>query len=78
VGRRVDVELLVDARRIKERLRFKRVQMVHYYARVDPDFPPPVFTPQAATGSFVWYWPDVRRWARRKGLWPVQDGAGGR
>ncbi|MEW6154217.1 MAG: hypothetical protein AB1673_09555 [Actinomycetota bacterium] len=71
MGRRVDVDLLVDARRITELLELKRVQLVHYYLRTDPEFPQPVFTPSATTGSFVWYWPDVRRWAARRGRLPA-------
>ena len=77
MGRRVDVDLLVDAALITQRLHFKRVQMVHYFARADPAFPKPVFTPDAATGSRIWYWPDVVRWARGRGFWPAGESVGG-
>ncbi len=68
VGRRVDVDQLVVARTIAERLGFKRVQLVHYYYRSDDTFPRPVFTvSEGVGGALVWYWPDVERWARRTG-----------
>lgn len=59
----VDVEHLVPARTIAERLGFKRVQLVHYYFRSDPTFPAPVFTlADAARPLRLWYWPDVEIW----------------
>ncbi len=66
--RRVDVEHLVGAREIAERLGLVRVQALHYLRRTDPTFPAPVWTAptQGGTGS-VWYWPDVRKWAKAAG-----------
>ena len=71
MGRRVDVESLVGAREIADRLGFKHPQHVHHYLRHDPKFPRPV----AAIGgptlkTMVWAWPDVERWARRVGKLP--------
>ena len=59
----LDVDQLVAARDIAERLGFKRVQLVHYYFRSDPTFPAPVFTvAEAARPLRLWYWPDVESW----------------
>src|SRR5690242_11764646 len=61
MGRRVDVDQLVGASDIKDRLGFTRVQDVHSTRRRDPAFPEPV----AFIGGgpqhriLVWYWPDV-------------------
>lgn len=71
VGRRVDVDLLVGAGEIVRRLGLKRVQELHYYRRTDPSFPEAVFrVAEARGGAHVWYWPDIERWARRKGRLP--------
>lgn len=72
MGRRVDVDQLVGATDIAERLGLVRNQDVHTWRRRDPTFPEPVAVlgggPQK--GIFVWYWPDVAVWARKKGLEP--------
>jgi hypothetical protein len=71
VGRRVDVEQLVGAGEVVRRLGLKRVQELHYYRRSDPSFPEAVFrVAEARGGAHVWYWPDIERWARRKGRLP--------
>lgn len=63
VGRKIDVDQLVPAKVIAERLSFKGVQLVHYYFRSDPTFPAPVFThPDAARPLRLWYWPDIEAW----------------
>ncbi|MDP9402244.1 MAG: hypothetical protein M3P85_02695 [Actinomycetota bacterium] len=68
MGRRVDVDQLVGAADITRRLGLRRVQDVHYFQRSDPTFPKPVFRlGQSRGGAYVWYWPDVARWARRNG-----------
>lgn len=60
----VDVELLVSAKDIAERLGFKRVQLVHYYLRSDPTFPAAVYTVAEASRPLrLWYWPDVEAWS---------------
>jgi hypothetical protein len=67
VGRRVDVDHLVSARVIAERLGFKRVQAVHYLFKADESFPQPVFTlSEMARPVRLWYWPDVERWWRKR------------
>ena len=63
MGRRVDVDQLVGAAEIAERLDVLR-QTVHQLHRRHPDFPAPVATLRQA---MVWNWPDVEAWARRTG-----------
>ncbi len=67
VGRRVDVDHLVSARVIAERLGFKRVQVVHYLFKADESFPQPVFTlSEMARPVRLWYWPDIEKWWRMR------------
>lgn len=63
VGRVLDVDQLVPAKAIAERLGFSTVQLAYYYFRSDPTFPAPVFTlAEAARPLRLWYWPDVESW----------------
>jgi hypothetical protein len=62
MGRRLDVDELVGATEIAERLGLAQPQTVHSWRQRYPDFPSPVVTLKQA---LVWYWPDVARWARR-------------
>jgi hypothetical protein len=64
VGRRLDVEQLVGAEQIAEKLGLKRYQHVHELRRRNPDFPAPVLALKHAT---IWYWPDVEKWAKATG-----------
>jgi hypothetical protein len=64
VGRKVDIELLVGAAEIAERLDVARPGVVHDWRRRHPDFPEPV-TIVSRVG--LWYWPEVERWARTTG-----------
>jgi hypothetical protein len=64
VGRRIDVDNLVGAEEIAERLGLRRYQRVHELRRRHPDFPEPVVRLKR---TMVWNWPDVERWARRTG-----------
>jgi len=64
VGRTVDVEQLVGAAEIAERLGSDRTTFVHDLKRRHPDFPKPVATLKA---GLVWAWPDVEAWARATG-----------
>lgn len=64
MGRRVDADLLVGAAEIAMRLGAKRPQVVHEWRRRYEDFPEPVAKLEQA---FVWYWPDVDRWAKATG-----------
>ncbi len=64
MGKRVDVDELVDTTDIALRLGVKRLQVVHDWRRRHADFPAPIrfFGRQP-----IWYWPEVERWARQTG-----------
>ncbi len=63
VGRMVDVDELVSARTIAQRLGFSGVHLVHYYFRSDASFPDPVYVvPDMARPLRLWCWPDVEAW----------------
>jgi hypothetical protein len=64
MGRRVDVDSLIGAAEIAERLGVSHPETVHAWRRRYPDFPHPVAQLRQA---LVWHWPDVARWARRTG-----------
>jgi hypothetical protein len=64
VGRRIDVQGLVGATEIAERIGVSHPETVHAWRRRYPDFPKPVAKLKQA---MVWYWPDVQRWAKRTG-----------
>lgn len=64
VGRRVDVEQLVGAEEIAERLGLARYQHVHQLRSRNDDFPAPIVTLKRA---MLWHWPDVARWAKKHG-----------
>ena len=68
MGRKLDVDLLVDAREIAARLGFPRPQLVHYFVGADETFPAPVWQGAPGRGGLrLWYWPEVERWAARSG-----------
>ncbi|HEX9994007.1 MAG TPA: hypothetical protein VGB14_13845 [Acidimicrobiales bacterium] len=64
MGRKVDVDDIVSATEIAQRLGVKRPTVVHDWRRRHPEFPKPIA--RTALG-FLWAWPDVERWARRTG-----------
>jgi predicted DNA-binding transcriptional regulator AlpA len=64
MGRKVDVDDLVGAAEIAERLGLSHPQTVHTLRRRDPAFPAPVASLKRA---HVWTWPDVAAWARSTG-----------
>ena len=78
MGRRVDVEQLVGASDIAQRLGMPRTQDVHTLRRRDPTFPEPVriLGSGPSRGIHVWYWPDIASWARKKGITPGPTGTG--
>lgn len=67
MGRKVDVDQLVGTREIAARLGFRHAQSVHHLRRTDSTFPDTVFGEDGTPSAMVWYWPDIARWARRKG-----------
>jgi predicted DNA-binding transcriptional regulator AlpA len=63
MGRKVDVDDLVGATEIAQRLGIDR-RSVHQLRRRHADFPAPIARLESA---MVWSWPDVQRWAQRTG-----------
>jgi hypothetical protein len=64
MARKVDVNELVGAAEIAERLQLSHVQSVHTLRHRHTDFPEPVAKLRQA---MVWAWPDVEAWAKRTG-----------
>ena len=64
VGRRIDIDELVDATVIAQRLGVRRPQVVHDWRRRHSDFPPPVYSSARAT---LWVWSEVAAWATTTG-----------
>ncbi len=65
VGRSVsDVDDLVGAAEIAQRLGVRRASLVHDWQRRYDDFPEPVLR---LSVGLIWYWPEVERWARKTG-----------
>ena len=66
-GRQVNINDLVDAREVAERLGLAHRQTVHGLLTRYPDFPAPL----GMWGrTRIWAWPDVERWAREHGRIP--------
>ena len=67
MGRKVDVDLLVSAVQVADRLGVAR-PTVYYWMRTDGAFPAPVYTSAGLgmTGVHLWYWPDVAAWHARR------------
>lgn len=64
MGRKVDVEDLVGAHEIAQRLGVARPQVVHRWRDRHADFPAPVARLQTA---LIWDWQDVKAWAESTG-----------
>lgn len=64
MSRKVDVDDLVGAAEIAERLGLAQAQTVHLWRRRYEDFPPPV---AALRQALIWSWTDVSEWARSTG-----------
>lgn len=62
--RKVNVDDLVGAAEIADRLRLSHVQSVHTLRKRYADFPEPVAQLRQA---MVWSWPDIEKWARSTG-----------
>ena len=64
MGRRVDVDQLVGATELADRLGVAGPQVIHVWRARHDDFPAPV----AVIGqTLIWHWPDVEAWARSTG-----------
>jgi hypothetical protein len=68
VGRKVDVNDLVGAAEIAERLHLAHRETVHLWRRRYPDFPAPIASLRTA---LVWSWTDVEKWAKATGRLPT-------
>ena len=67
MGRSVEVENLIDAQGIADRLGFAQRQTISVYARRYPDFPKPL----GMWGrTRLWDWTEVEAWARQTGRLP--------
>jgi hypothetical protein len=80
MGRKIDADGLVGSREIARRVGAKRPEHVHWWVHHDALFPAPVAVLGSGTGrkTYVWYWPDVERWARRTGRLARSAPPGGR
>lgn len=74
MGRKLDVDQLVGSNEIAQRLGFHHPQLVHHYKNHDPAFPHPVVVlGRDRASTHIWYWPDVERWAIRRGRLPKSN-----
>ena len=64
MGKNVDVDDLVGAAEIAERLGVKRPHLIHDWRRRYPEFPKPVVE---LIGILLWDWNEVQRWAKSTG-----------
>jgi hypothetical protein len=64
VSKQVNVEDLVGAAEIADRLGLAQSQTVHSWRRRYEDFPEPIAQLRTA---LIWSWPDVECWAKRTG-----------
>ena len=64
VGRSVEVEDLIDAQGIADRLGLAQRQTINSWIARYPDFPAPLGT---WGGARIWEWPQVEAWARATG-----------
>ena len=62
MGRKGDVDDLVGAHEIAQRLGVARPQVIHEWRRRHRDFPEPVATLRTA---LIWDWGDIQGWARK-------------
>ena len=67
MGRKVDVEELVSAWDIANRLGYRNATSFHSVRLRDPSFPAPVLRTGKGGHFLLWEWPDVLAWAYRHG-----------
>jgi hypothetical protein len=61
VGKKIDVDYLVGAAEIADRLNLKRPHLIHDWRRRYPEFPQPLLE---LKGILLWDWRDVENWAK--------------
>jgi predicted DNA-binding transcriptional regulator AlpA len=62
MGRKLDMDLLVTAADIVNRMGLTEQRTVYAWVRRHDDFPAPVFERERVT---LWYWPEVEAWAHK-------------
>ena len=65
MGRRIDVDNLVTADQIAERLNVADLSVVYNWARRHKTFPAPVL--ERGKRIRMWDWPEVKEWATEHG-----------
>ena len=60
----MDIDRLVGAAEIADRLGMKRPHLIHDWRRRHPEFPVPVLE---LKGTLIWDWQEVEAWAKRTG-----------
>jgi hypothetical protein len=61
VGKKIDLDYLVGAAEIAQRLNVKRPHLIHDWRRRYPDSPKPIVE---LTGILLWDWRDIATWAK--------------
>ena len=61
MGKKIDLEYLVGAAEIAQRLNVKRPHLIHDWRRRYPEFPKPIVE---LTGILLWDWRDIATWAK--------------
>ena len=64
MGRKVDIDDLVGAHEIAQRLGVARPQVIHEWRRRHRDFPEPI---AALKIALIWDWVEIAKWARSSG-----------
>jgi hypothetical protein len=64
MGAAFDVDQLVGAAEIADRLGLQSTSVIHDWRQRHSDFPQPVLTLRM---GLLWHWPAIERWARKTG-----------
>jgi predicted DNA-binding transcriptional regulator AlpA len=62
VGKKIDLNHLVGATQIAQRLNVKRPHLIHDWRRRYPEFPKPIVE---LTGILLWDWREIEYWATK-------------
>jgi predicted DNA-binding transcriptional regulator AlpA len=62
VGRKIDINDLVGAHEIAQRLGVARPQVVHEWRKRHADFPEPI---AALKTALIWDWYEIKTWASK-------------
>lgn len=64
MGKKIDVDDLVGAHEIAQRLGVARPQVIHEWRRRHADFPEPI---AALKTALIWDWREISLWAKSTG-----------